>query len=383
MNKTLLFHDTFLMKWWAERMNIEIAKILDADIWTAYWSRDCYDARSMGYNGEIMEVNSHFRRGMLGFILMKLCFVFSGIFYRKKMEEYGAYFFSNEAISAIWLAPKGKKTYYYAHSIARHLFDQYEQYLAKVPKFLKPLYKITANVLRRIYKAELQKVWTIFVNSQKNKERMKEWIGRDDAIVLSPPVDTKKFKKYDENTLLQMFAIEWITWYYKDYYISFSRLTHAKRIDVIIEAFKEMPDRKLLIIYGRNDPQRAEFFALAEWCQNIQFRILTDNEHLPYIIQGALATIAVSKDEDFGMVAIESMACGIPVIAVDQWGYQESIIRGQTWFLLPEEWIKENIKLAVGKLTKWDLEAMWPGSLQRAQDFSLTIFSTKLLTYLQ
>jgi hypothetical protein len=37
---------------------------------------------------------------------------------------------------------------------------------------------------------------------------MKEWIGRDDAIVLSPPVDTKKFKKYDENTLLQMFAIE-------------------------------------------------------------------------------------------------------------------------------------------------------------------------------
>jgi len=49
MTKTLIFHDTFLMKGGAERMNIEIAKSLNADIATAIWSPDCYDAESMGF----------------------------------------------------------------------------------------------------------------------------------------------------------------------------------------------------------------------------------------------------------------------------------------------------------------------------------------------
>lgn len=45
--KTLLYHDTFLMRGGAERLNIEIAKTLGADIATAIWSFNCYDARSM------------------------------------------------------------------------------------------------------------------------------------------------------------------------------------------------------------------------------------------------------------------------------------------------------------------------------------------------
>lgn len=52
-------------------MNIEIAKILDADIATAVWKSDCYDARAMGFVGDIFEVNPDFKKGMLGFLKMK------------------------------------------------------------------------------------------------------------------------------------------------------------------------------------------------------------------------------------------------------------------------------------------------------------------------
>jgi glycosyltransferase involved in cell wall biosynthesis len=45
---------------------------------------------------------------------------------------------------------------------------------------------------------------------------------------------------------------------------------------------------------------------------------MKDGNNLPHIISGAIASICVSQNEDFGMVAIESMACGVPVIAVDE-----------------------------------------------------------------
>jgi len=44
--------------------------------------------------------------------------------------------------------------------------------------------------------------------------------------------------------------------------LSFAKLATIKRVNVIIEAFKKMPDKKLIVIYGNNDPQKDEFFAL-------------------------------------------------------------------------------------------------------------------------
>jgi glycosyltransferase involved in cell wall biosynthesis len=315
MSKTLLYHDTFLMRGWAERLNIEIAKTLNTDIATALWSTDCYDAGSMWFTWEINEVNPDFKRGIFWFLIMKWQF------FRSKglLANYDTVIFSNEAITWVWWIKPGTKTYYYAHSISRHLFDQREQYLLKTPFILRPIFLIFSVFLRWLYKKEISKIDTIFVNSVANKQRMSEWLNRDDAIILYPSVDTNKFNIFDEKSISQIIAIEWISNIYKDYYISFSRLTHAKRINSIIEAFKQLPDKKIVILYGENDSQREEFIKMWSWYPNILFHKLTDNNNLPYIINWALASISISENEDFGMVAIESMACGVPVIAVDEW----------------------------------------------------------------
>lgn len=314
---------------------------------------------------------------MFGFLKMKWSFFRS----KKLLEDYDTVFFSNEASSGIWSVKPGTKTYYYAHSISRHLFDQKGDYLAKVSWYKKPIFLIFANILKYIYIRELQKMDVIFVNSLNNKNRIQEWIGRDDAIILYPPVDTVSFSRKDESEIMQVFAKEGIHVGYKNYYLSFARLTHAKRIDRIIEAFKLTPSRRVVILYGENDSQKAEFMELGACFDNIIFHKLSKNEHLPWIISGSIATIALSKNEDFGMVATESMACGIPVIAVDEGGYRETVVHHQTGLLINANFSNNDIRDAILALDREKSASMETSCHEQAEKFSLSQFRSLLLSY--
>ncbi len=369
-------------------MNIEIAKILDADIATAYWSPHCFDAKSMGFHGDIIQVHPTFKKGMIGFLRMKWAFFRS----QKLLKQYDRVFFSNEAISGIWGLPKTTKSYYYAHSISRHLFDLYDDYLAKVPSYARIPYRIMAYFMRILYIRELRKVDTIFVNSRKNKERIRKWIGRDDAIILTPPVDTQKFtpalsKPYQKIA--------------QSYFISFARLTHPKRVHLIIEAFKDLPEYPLLILFGENDSQRDEFMELvgvtydpqdpyrrytSPRYPHISFLQLEDNNTLPEYISHAIASICISKNEDFGMVAIESMACGTPVIASMEGGYQETVEENKTGKFVnisDGNLGVENLKHIIRSTPIEAWYAMKHTSRERAERFSLDHFRKTLLDSLE
>lgn len=379
MSKTLLYHDTFLMRGGAERLNIEIAKILGADIATALWSPDCYDIHTMWFEWKVIEVNPDFKRWIIGFLIMKWRFFRS----KNLLKNYDTIIFSNEAISGIWGVKPGTRTYYYAHSISRHLFDQSDQYLAKVPFIIRPFFLIFSLFLKWLYKNEISKIDTIFVNSEINKKRMSEWLDRDDAIILYPSVDTDKFNIFDEKSISKILTIESIPFWNKDYYISFSRLTHAKRIDAIIRAFGKLPDKNLIILYGENDSQKDEFIELGNWFSNIVFHKLRNNDNLPSIINGALASICISKNEDFGMVAIESMACWVPVIAVNEWWYKETLIEGKTWYLLDTDMLDQSLIECVENISINTLIGMQNNCRKQSEKFSLKNMNTQIQEYIR
>ena len=73
--KTVLVHDSFFIKGGAERMNIEIAKILNADIYSAVFKKESFDLEAMGFCGKKREILPSFQRGMFGFLAMKLAFL--------------------------------------------------------------------------------------------------------------------------------------------------------------------------------------------------------------------------------------------------------------------------------------------------------------------
>lgn len=212
---------------------------------------------------------------------------------------------------------------------------------------------------------------------------MSEWLGRDDTIILYPSVDTDVFNIFDEKSILQIITIEWISITYKEYYISFSRLTHAKRIDTIIRALGQLPDKKIVILYGENDSQKDEFIKMGIGYPNITFHKLIDNKHLPYIINWAIASICISENEDFGMVAIESMACWVPVIAVNEGWYRESMIEWKTWYLLDPNNLEKELIYSLENNSNDTLRGMQDNCRKQSEKFSLKNMNIQLKKNIQ
>ena len=101
----------------------------------------------------------------------------------------------------------------------------------------------------------------------------------------------------------------------------------------------------------------------------------SDNE-LRKLIQEATATIYVPVDEDFGMSPVESMACGTPVIGVDDGGLKESIIQNKTGILIHPRCLPEDIKKAVKNISQVNIQSQ--DCVDRARDFSLHSFKREL-----
>lgn len=201
------------------------------------------------------------------------------------LKKYDVVVFSGDTLSAVAKCRKDAVKICYFHSIPRYLFDQRDLYLSKVPGYLKwPYLAVRALVTKNFFK-NLSKVSKIYVNGENLKAYCAEHLGRETEI-LYPPVDTALFVPCEASEK-------------GDYYVSFSKLATFKRVDAVVRAFKEMPDKKLLVIHGVNDPQKDEVIACAEGASNVEFRVLQDNSELPGIVSRAIATLFVSKNEDF------------------------------------------------------------------------------------
>lgn len=131
---------------------------------------------------------------------------------------------------------------------------------------------------------------------------------RRQADVLHPPCDTEYFTPRDGPR--------------GDFYLAASRLTPFKRLDIIVEAFRMMPDRQLVVI--GDGPERKRLAARAT--PNISLLGYQPDSVLRDHMQRARAFLYAAR-EDFGIVMVEAQACGTPVIAFGVGGAAE-IVRG-------------------------------------------------------
>lgn len=253
-------------------------------------------------------------------------------------DDYDTVILSGDCLSAIDYF-QGKKIIYYCHTIPRYLFDQREEYEKKVPKIMLYVYQFMTSRFKKAYLRNLGKIKTLLTNSKNTQKRIKYFTERD-AEILYPPVDTDFFspKKNSEQ------KIE--TENKKEYFLSFARLSSIKRVDRIVEAFQGLPDEKLIITYGKNDPEKAKITGMIQGYPNIEMILSPDDIQLRDLIRGAKATIYVPVDEDFGMSPVESMACGTPVIGVNDGGLKESIIDGTTGILIDPRCFPDDIRNA-------------------------------------
>jgi glycosyltransferase involved in cell wall biosynthesis len=117
-----------------------------------------------------------------------------------------------------------------------------------------------------------------------------------------------------------------------DFYVTSSRMVPYKKIHLIIEAFSNMPDRKLVVI--GTGPQFRRCKALAG--PNVKILGYQPDSVLLWHLQRARAFI-FAAEEDFGIAPVEAQACGTPVLAFGRGGASETVVDRVTGLLFHEQ----------------------------------------------
>jgi glycosyltransferase involved in cell wall biosynthesis len=178
-----------------------------------------------------------------------------------------------------------------------------------------------------LYENAIRKMDVILADSKNVQNRIQKFLGLE-STVLYPPCDVDKFNWMGQ----------------EDYYLSTARLTSYKRVDIIIQAFIKLPQKRLIIT--STGPDEKKLKQLAEGFANIQFTGDINDNELKNLIGNSIATIYIPKDEDFGISPVESMAAGKPVIGSGEGGLLETVIHGETgWLSSPNISVEELVQM--------------------------------------
>ncbi|MBD2255942.1 glycosyltransferase family 4 protein [Pseudanabaena sp. FACHB-2040] len=146
----------------------------------------------------------------------------------------------------------------------------------------------------------------IIANSRFIARRIKKTYGCESTIIY-PPVDVERFSLSNSK---------------QDFYLTASFMNPFKKIDLIVEAFAELPNQKLIVIGDGPEFKRIQ----AKATSNVELVGYQETDTLKSYMQQARAFIFAAP-EDFGIIMAEAQACGTPVIAYGRGGATE-IIQG-------------------------------------------------------
>jgi len=218
-------------------------------------------------------------------------------------------------ISSSWAVAKGvkkeKSTLHicYCHTPIRYAWDLYDAYTSDLKQPKKYIVQKTLQFIRKWDTDTLDRVDLFIANSNYVRERIKR-IYRREAEVIYPPVDHTKFVMQKNKD---------------DFFLTASRLVPYKKTKLIVEAFNQMPDKKLVVIGTGEEYETIKELANS----NISVMGYQEDDILVQYMQNAKAFVYAAI-EDFGIIPIEAMACGTPVIALNDGGTKETIIEGIT-----------------------------------------------------
>jgi glycosyltransferase involved in cell wall biosynthesis len=257
----------------------------------------------------------------------------------------------------------------YCHTPTRYLWSDTHSYIneLKYNKWFKKLISLALNYVRIWDKLAADRVDLFIANSETVRRRISKYYKADSTVIF-PPVDTEKFSldaRLDDEKLKA-----------EKYFLCGCRLAPYKRIDLVIEAFKQLPDKKLKIFGDGVDETRLK--KMAENCANIEFTGRVDDQFLGKLYRNAQAYIH-PQEEDFGIIAVEAMAAGAPVIAYRRGGAEETIIEGQTGVFFDEQSV-EALKKAVSSFdrSKFDIKII----RAQAEKFSTDNFKKNISEFI-
>ena len=231
----------------------------------------------------------------------------------------------------------------YCHSPMRYAWDLQHRYLAESQLGWGPrglLARISLHYLRGWDARSALGPDRVVANSRYIARRIARAWGRTSEVV-HPPVAVADFPLRTAKD---------------DFYLAASRLVPYKRMPLVVEAFRELPGRRLVVV--GDGPELARIRTLAEGCPWIEVRGWLPTADLRDLLQRARALV-FPAEEDFGILPVEALACGTPVIAYGRGGALNSIQEGVGGLFFPTQ-DAASIRDAVGRFEAmaWDPTAV-------------------------
>jgi len=269
------------------------------------------------------------------------------------LSDYDLVISSSAAISKGVITGPDQLHISYCHTPMRYAWDLQHQYLKEAG--------LDTGVKGWLIKWMLHKIrlWDYrtangvdaFVANSHFIARRIHKVYRRDSEVIYPPVDVDCFtvKKSKD-----------------DFYLAASRLVPYKKINLIVEAFSSMPEKRLVVIGGGPDLDRIKQNA----AQNVEVLGYQSSDVLRDYMQRAKGFVFAAL-EDFGIMPVEAQACGTPVIAYGKGGVLESVVTGETGVFYD----KQDVNAIIEAVSKFELQEFDADIIRKnAERFSINTF---------
>lgn len=250
----------------------------------------------------------------------------------------------------------------YCHTPPRYYWSHYDEYrrdpgYGKLNPFVRALMPLMVPRQRKLDLEAVKNVDVFIANSTETQKRIKKYYDRSSTVIY-PSVETNRFTPARVRG---------------DYYVTMGRQLPYKRYDLVVQACTALGIK--LKVFG-NGPMHDKLVELAG--PTIEF--YTDrfgdasDEKLEAAVNQAKGWI-YAAEEDFGIVQVEALAAGAPVIALGRAGTLDIVTDGETGVLFQHQTVAD----VVGAIKRAESIRFFPSKLQRtAKRFDKSLFITKI-----
>jgi glycosyltransferase involved in cell wall biosynthesis len=221
----------------------------------------------------------------------------------------------------------------YCYTPMRYAWD-FESERDRFPAAIRPAARVGMGAFRRWDRKTSTRVDEFVGISQAVAQRIERIYGRR-AQVIHPPVRTGYFTPGGGGG---------------EHFLYVGRLVSYKRPDLVVEAFADLPYELVVVGEGHLEPRMRE-----RATPNVRFAGAVDDEQLRELYRSARALV-FPGEEDFGIVMVEALACGTPVIALGRGGAVDIVDPGVSGWLLERQTV-EDLRAAVRQAATEDLDA--------------------------
>jgi glycosyltransferase involved in cell wall biosynthesis len=347
--KVAIFHDYFGAIGGGEKVVIMIAKILNADIITT----DTEAIKKIDPSVHVISLGKTIKFPPLKQISASI--MFFSCDYSKKYD-----FFIFSGNWAHYAAHRHHPNIWYCYTPVRAFYDLYHTFLSRQDFTTRQLFRCWVFFHRWFDQRSIRNIDHIIGISRNVQSRILQYHQRK-ADLIFPPVDSRLYHCAE----------------YGNFWLSVNRLYPEKRIELQIEAFRKMPEERLIIVGGYAPGDHASRYA-EKIKQTLPLNVILCGEipegDLRDLYSCCKAHICTALDEDYGLTPLEAMASGKAVVAVNEGGYRETVTKHTGFLVNPEVKAIMNAVRSVAENPSRFKDAC----IARSQEFDLIQFRLKI-----